>query len=102
MSRSKLIAAIAIVVMAALPSLGCSTMKWLFDDWIDEELGYAYHENVQRQIANPEVVNAESELSGPMDGATAEQVVNGYRTRQDQPPTQRGPSIINIGTGDSQ
>lgn len=76
-------------------------MKWLFDDWTVEELGAAHHENIARQIANPEVVDAESQPIETTDGLTAEQIMNGYRARQAQPPTVQGPSIINIGTGAS-
>ena len=101
MKKSRWAATIAVAALAGFPSLGCQTMKWLFDDWNVESLGAAYHENMERMIANPEVVDAESQPSGPMDGATADQVVEGYRARQSKPPMQRGPSIINIGTGAS-
>jgi type IV pilus biogenesis protein CpaD/CtpE len=101
MSRSRLAGMIAAATLACLPSLGCETMTWIFDDWTVENLGASHYENMEKQIANPEVVNAESQPVDGMDGSTAEQIMHGYRQRQAQPPTVRGPSIINIGTGAS-
>ena len=98
MNRMKLVAVVTVVALATLPSLGCKTMTWLFDDW-NGELGTAYHENTQKMIANPEVVDADSRPADPMDGETAGQIVDGYRAGQSKPPSRPGPSIINIGAG---
>jgi len=92
---------LAAAALAAALTTGCasgSTMNWLFGDW-NFPLGDAHAANATRQIANPDVIDAESKGVEGIDGQNAEDVMVKYHEQQRDTSTQAEPSIINIGGG---
>lgn len=92
---------LAAAALAAALSTGCAsgtTMNWLFGDW-NYPLGYAHAANATRQIANPDVIDAESQPIEGIDGRNAEEVMSKYHKQQGEAGARPEPSIINIGTG---
>ena len=94
---------IAAATLAAVMTMGCAsgtTMNWLFGDW-NYPLGAAHAENATKQIANPDVIDAEAKPVEGMDGENAEAVMTKYLKLQEKTETRAAPSIINIDGGSS-
>ena len=87
----------AATLLLGFLSTGCSTMRWLFDDW-NYELGDAQRENSEKMIANRDAIDAEAKPVEGTDGQTAEGILGQYRREQKQPRGTAGLSIVNIGT----